>query len=172
MLRAITILLLPLVPAIFCADSSGAQHPAADLDGANGANIVDFALSAENEGLKTDMLVIKEFMASNSSSIQDPQGQYDDWIEIYNCGTRAVNIGGMYLTDNLSVPTKRRIPDGIPAATTISPQGFLLTWADNDTTDTGLHANTDGLGFSLTEKDPSGTDPNDWFTANPPTPGR
>jgi len=141
MLRAITILLLPLVPAIFCAGSTGAQHPAADLDGANGANIVDFALLAEDGGLKTDTLVINEFMASNSSSIQDPQGQYDDWIEIYNYGTSAVNIGGMYLTDNLSVPTKWRIPDVIPAATTIPPQDFLLIWADNDTADTGLHAN-------------------------------
>jgi hypothetical protein len=32
-------------------------------------------------------LVINEFMASNNSSVQDPQGRYDDWIEIYNYGT-------------------------------------------------------------------------------------
>jgi hypothetical protein len=29
-------------------------------------------------------LVINEFMASNSSSARDPQGEYDDWIEIHN----------------------------------------------------------------------------------------
>ncbi len=86
-------------------------------------------------------LVINEFMASNSSYSQDPQGEYDDWVEIYNYGPNAIDIGGLYLTDNLSVPTKWRTPDGNPAATTIPPQGYLLIWADNDTTDPGLHAN-------------------------------
>ncbi len=111
------------------------------MDGANGANIVEFALSAGDGGLTTDTLVINEFMASNSSYIQDPQGQYEDWFEIYNYGTSTINMGGMYLTDNLSVPTRWRIPDGNPAATTIPPQGYLLIWADNDTADTGLHSN-------------------------------
>ena len=29
-------------------------------------------------------IVINEFMASNNSNEPDPQGEYDDWIEIYN----------------------------------------------------------------------------------------
>jgi len=80
-------------------------------------------------------LVINELMASNSTSVQDPQDQYDDWIEIHNYGDDAIDIGGMYLTDNLSSPTKWRIPDNNPAATTIPAGGYLLIWADNDTTD-------------------------------------
>jgi len=141
MLKAMKILLLLLVPAVFWPGSIVAQNLIADLNGANEANIVNFTLSPEDMVQKTDTLVINEFMASNSSYIQDPQGHYDDWIEIYNYGTSAVNIGRMYLTDNLSVPTRWRIPDGNPAATTIPPQGYLLIWADNDTTDSGLHAN-------------------------------
>jgi hypothetical protein len=86
-------------------------------------------------------LVINEFMASNRSSAQDPQGQYDDWIEIYNYGSIAIDIGGFYLTDDLSDPTKWRILDGIPVLTTIPPNGYLLIWADNDTAYSGLHAN-------------------------------
>jgi hypothetical protein len=86
-------------------------------------------------------LVINEFMASNGNCIQDPQGQYDDWIEIYNYGAEAINMGGMYLTDNLSAPTKWRIPANNPAATTIASGGYLLIWADGDTTDAGLHTN-------------------------------
>jgi hypothetical protein len=86
-------------------------------------------------------LVINEFMASNSSSIKDPQGHYDDWIEIFNYGTEAFDVGGLYLTDDLSNTTKWRIPDDFPAATNISAGGYLLIWADNDITDTGLHAN-------------------------------
>ena len=38
-------------------------------------------------------LVINEFMASNSSSIKDPQGHYDDWVEILNYGTKAFDVG-------------------------------------------------------------------------------
>ncbi|MGD2095217.1 MAG: lamin tail domain-containing protein [Phycisphaerales bacterium] len=82
-------------------------------------------------------LVINEFMASNRSYNTDPQGQYDDWIELYNYGANAVNLGGMYLTDDLASPTKWRIPD----ATAIPAGGYLLIWADNDISDTGLHAN-------------------------------
>jgi len=80
-------------------------------------------------------------MASNRSVIRDPQGQYDDWIEIHNYGVQAIRLGGMYLTDDLSVPTKWRIPDDNAAATTIRPKGYLLIWADDDATDMGLHAN-------------------------------
>jgi hypothetical protein len=86
-------------------------------------------------------LVINEFMASNSSEIRDPQGQYEDWIEIYNYGNDAIDIGGLYLTDDLSAVTKWRFPDGKPEVTTIGAGGYLLIWADNDITDSGLHAN-------------------------------
>jgi hypothetical protein len=87
------------------------------------------------------LLSINELMASNSSCIEDPQGQFDDWIEIYNYGVDAVDIGGMYMTDDLSNPVKWRIPDNDASLTTIEPGGHLLIWADGDISDTGLHAN-------------------------------
>jgi len=87
------------------------------------------------------LLVINEFMASNTTFIEDPQGQYDDWIEIHNYGTHATDMGGMYLTDDLSVPTKWRIPETDSASTTVPAGGYLLIWADGDTTGAGLHAN-------------------------------
>ncbi|MDT8304135.1 MAG: CotH kinase family protein, partial [Sedimentisphaerales bacterium] len=86
-------------------------------------------------------MVINEFMASNGSDIRDPQGQYEDWIEIHNFGNDAIDIGGLYLTDDLSAATKWRIPDEKPGVTTIGAGGYLLVWADNDITDSGLHAN-------------------------------
>ncbi|MHC4753242.1 MAG: CotH kinase family protein [Planctomycetota bacterium] len=116
----------------------------ADLNAFKGVNIADFALLAEQWQQEGIPLAINEFMASNNSSIPDPQGEYDDWIEIYNFGDYAINIGGMYLTDNLSTPTKWRIPGNSPAATTIPAGGYLLIWADDETTEVGLHA-----GFKL-----------------------
>jgi len=104
-------------------------------------------------------LSINELMASNDTSVQDTQGQYDDWIEIYNYGTDALNIGGMYLTDNPSSPTKWLIPGNNPAATTIAGGGFILIWADDDTADPGLHANfklgADGEQIVLFDRDGS-----------------
>jgi hypothetical protein len=124
-----------LEPSGRCSDAN-----CADLDDVNGVNMSDFAMLAGNWRQAGIPLAINEFMASNRSSIQDPQGQYDDWIEIHNHGPDAINIGGMYLTDNLALPTKWWIPPNYPALTTIPAGGYLLIWADNDTTHAGLHA--------------------------------
>ncbi len=113
----------------------------ADLDGVGGVNMSDFALLSKHWHEIGNPLVINEFMASNSNFIQDPQGEYDDWIEIYNMGTSAINVSGMYLTDNLSAPRKWRIHSNSRGGTTIPPGGYLVVWADDDTADAGLHAN-------------------------------
>ena len=84
-------------------------------------------------------LHINEFMASNSSTITDPQGDYDDWIEIYNSGDNLVSLMGMYLTDDLAQPDKWQFPD-----ITLNAGEFLIVWADDDIEDGGLHA-----GFKL-----------------------
>ena len=126
---------------LFTAQWLGPMRSPADLNARDGVNIADFAILAENwlEG-EGAILVINELLARNDLGIADPQGERDDWIEIYNCGEEAINIGGMYLTDDLSEPTKWRIPNDNLQATTISPGDYLLIWADNDTADAGLHA--------------------------------
>ncbi|HNS19022.1 MAG TPA: lamin tail domain-containing protein [Sedimentisphaerales bacterium] len=90
-------------------------------------------------------VVVNEVMASNVTSYADPQGEYDDWIELYNTTDAPIDAGGLYLTDDQSEPRKWQIPTGDPALTTIPAQGFLLIWADGDTGDPGLHADF-GLG--------------------------
>ena len=88
-------------------------------------------------GTQLSDLVINEFMGGNASTIQDPQGEYDDWIEIYNRSSATVSIKGMHLTDDLIDPKKWVFPD-----TSIAGYGYLLIWADDDTDDSpGLHAN-------------------------------
>ena len=79
-------------------------------------------------------------LTPNVSNTSDPQGEFDDWIELYNGADVAIDVGGMYLTDDVSAPTKWRIPLGDPAQTTIAPRGYLLIWADKDDADPGLHA--------------------------------
>ncbi len=62
-------------------------------------------------------LFINEFMADNDSIIADEYGEYDDWIEIYNSEPTPIDLGGMYLTDDLSEPTKFMISVGITGST-------------------------------------------------------
>lgn len=85
-------------------------------------------------GIIPSSLVINEFMASNSTSFADANGQYDDWIELYNNTTNPINMLGLYLSDDFSNPTKWAFPD-----TTIAAGAYMIVWADNDLTQAGLH---------------------------------
>jgi hypothetical protein len=100
---------------------------------------------------------INEVMASNSSVIADPQGRFEDWIELHNTSKTAVNVGGLYLTDDANEPTKWQIPAGNRTLTSIPAGGFLVIWADGDTADAGLHASfrldAGGDGLYLFEAD-------------------
>ncbi len=72
-------------------------------------------------------LYINELMADNSTTKTDNEGEYEDWIEIFFNGDSPINIGGYYLTDNLSNPFKYKLP-----ATTMLPGGFKLIWAGDE----------------------------------------
>jgi hypothetical protein len=86
-------------------------------------------------------IVINEVMALNTRTAQDPQEQYNDWIELHNVTDTAVDMAGRYLTDDLTQSTKWRFPETNPLATVVPAHGYLLIWADSDTQDAGLHAN-------------------------------
>jgi hypothetical protein len=85
----------------------------------------------------TGQLLINEIMADNEDTYPDPQeaGAFEDWIEIFNPGTSAVNMSGMYLTDNLNNRIKWKIPEGV----TIPARGYLVFIADNETAQGPLH---------------------------------
>ncbi len=83
-------------------------------------------------------IVINELMANNMESLTDPQGENDDWIELHNVSSHAVDLSGMYLSDSQKNPRKWKFPDG----TQIAPGGYLIVWADEDgKARSGLHAN-------------------------------
>lgn len=86
-------------------------------------------------------LSLNEVMAANGASVKDPQGEYDDWVELYNGTGASIDAGGLYLTDDPQSPTKWRIPTGNKNLTTIRAKGFLVIWMDDETADPGLHAN-------------------------------
>ena len=101
----------------------------ADLDGLNGVNMFDFSLLAENWQDKRTHLVISEFMASNTNTLPDGDGQSSDWIEIYNPTYTAVSLDGWYLTDDDANLTKWQFPNGLD----IGPGQFLIVFASEKT---------------------------------------
>ncbi len=102
-------------------------------------------------------LYINEFMADNENSYADENGEFDDWIEIYNDGSEAVDVGGMFITDDLTDFGLWQIPTTAPSATTIQPGGFLILWADKETDQGELHVNIklsgDGEAVGLIDSD-------------------
>jgi len=82
-------------------------------------------------------VVINEILASNSIGATDEKGQYEDWVELYNKTNQAQNLFGLYLTDNPDNPDKWDFPNG----TFIPASGFLIVWADEDSSQGPLHAN-------------------------------
>lgn len=86
-------------------------------------------------------VVINELMADNDNTIADPQGDYDDWLELHNRTDSPVVLTGLYLSDKEDNPTKWAFPEN----TEIPANGYLIVWLDEDHDDEnateGLHAN-------------------------------
>ncbi len=81
-------------------------------------------------------VVINEVMPVNNVTQADQDGEYDDWIELFNLSASSVNLSGYYLSDDKSDPGKWKFPFG----STIAAKGYIIIWADADTTESGLHA--------------------------------
>ncbi len=88
---------------------------------------------------------INEWMADNDSAFADAaDGDYEDWFEIYNPGDEAIDLGGYFLTDDLTDPYQFEVPNS--GKYTIPANGFLVVLADkeeeqNDADDIALHVN-------------------------------
>jgi len=131
-------------------------------------------------------------MASNNSTIADENGEYNDWIEVYNGDNVPVWLGDKHLTDNFENPDKWQMPDY-----TMQPGEFVLFWADKDPEQGPFHTNfklskigeeiglfdSESTGFAVLDSITYGEQQTDismgretdgadiWVFFNPPTPG-
>ena len=99
-------------------------------------SVINFSCEKEKDPV-IKSVVINELMAVNSTIVADQNGEFDDWFELYNLTTSDIDISGYYLSDNDTKISKWKIPAG----TIIKSSGYLIIWADKDTTQAGLHAN-------------------------------
>lgn len=81
-------------------------------------------------------VVINELMASNSTTAADQDGEFDDWIELYNNSSSEKDLSGWFMSDDATKLQKWQIPAG----TKIPAKGYLIIWADENGKQAGLHA--------------------------------
>lgn len=86
--------------------------------------LVSLFLLFLNSAALAQQIAINEVMASNASTIADEDGDYEDWIELYNYGEEPINLEGFGLSDNYDNPFKWVFPN-----LTIEPGQYLLVWA-------------------------------------------
>jgi hypothetical protein len=96
----------------------------------------DFYTITLTGGITPGDIVINELMASNDTTVTDPDGEYEDWIEIYNNSTNTIDISGYRLSDDISDLSLFTFP----TSTLIQPNSYIIVWADKDLTQTGYHA--------------------------------
>lgn len=72
----------------------------------------------------TGQVVFNEVQTSNKETFADPDGDYTDWIELFNSGSTAAYLDGYGLTDNPADPFKWRFP-----AVSIPAGSHLLVYA-------------------------------------------
>jgi hypothetical protein len=71
-------------------------------------------------------LFINEVLPSNQNNCADEAGERNDWMELYNGGTKEISLEGFTITDDTASPEKFRFSDD----QVVAPGEFLLLWAD------------------------------------------
>lgn len=69
-------------------------------------------------------LLVTEFMATNDGVLADGNGNYEDWIEVYNADSVSVNLGNYYLSDNDGNLEKWKFP-----SITLAPGAYRVVFA-------------------------------------------
>ena len=103
--------------------------------GGGGTHLLDWVEAINVPSEEARGLVVNEFLASNDTGLQDENGQYEDWLEVFNPTDEAVNLEGLYLSDSLADPYKWAMP-----AFELAPGGFLIVFCDDDLEDGPMHA--------------------------------
>jgi len=100
---------------------SNAVAPADDtwrLDTAPHSGDTDSAVRAEG-------VVLNELLADNQSGITSELGEHEDWIELHNSGSEAIDLTGWSLSDDAEAPWS------ITPSQSLAPGAFLLIWCDD-----------------------------------------
>ena len=99
-------------------------------------------VEVENTGSGSPNVRINEIVASNDAGLQDENGDYDDWLELYNPGAEPMDLSNWKMTDAF----EEYVAGGkegytFPAGTSIPAGGYLIVWGDDEPEEGPLHMN-------------------------------
>ncbi|TVQ68553.1 MAG: T9SS C-terminal target domain-containing protein [Balneolaceae bacterium] len=141
---AICSLALPVAHANAVADAHATDTATASGADSETASDTDPDAASGADPDTAFLVVINEFQSSNNATIADEDGDYEDWIELYNTSnTDTARLDHVGLSDDADRPFRWVLPPG----TYIPPNGHLLVWAsgkDRRDPQAPLHA-----GFSI-----------------------
>ena len=86
--------------------------------------IILVMLIPNNDYIKTGKLYVSEIMASNNYTIKDDDGDYSDYIEIYNGYKNSINLSNYHLSDDEYDTKKWTFPD-----ITIKSNEYIIVYA-------------------------------------------
>ena len=70
-----------------------------------------YASFIQNIGAEPGVITISEVMPDSIALLPDSDGEFSDWIELYNSGANVVNLQGWCLSDDANDPKKWVFPD-------------------------------------------------------------
>ncbi len=97
-----------------------------------------------NPSASSGDVVINEFLVENRNSLQDEDGQKEDWIELWNRGGSSVNLTGWALTDDPNEPGKWTFPN-----LTLNAGQYLIVFASGKDRKTTAANATNHTSFRL-----------------------
>ncbi|MBQ6715618.1 MAG: lamin tail domain-containing protein [Clostridia bacterium] len=151
----------------------------------------NYLLARGDRTLTESPIKITEFMAKNASYAPDENGEYVDWIEIFNSSDYAVSLNGYALSDSEENLQKWRFPN-----VSIGAGEYMIVYAsgyDRANAQSALHTNfrlstekefliltnaagsmIDYVSYDILKADQSYSRQADdsWTTMLPPTPGK
>jgi hypothetical protein len=148
----------------------GTEPNEEDTDG-DGVNDGAEVALGEDPNVFTAYIRINEFVSANDSGLQDEDGAYSDWIELYNPSDVPVSLEGWRLSDDSNDDQQWTFP-----AVTIPAESYLVVFASGQdrvpTDGSNLHTNfslgSDGEFLALYNSTPD-TPPIGQFSPDFPT---
>ena len=77
----------------------------------------------------TGDIIISEIMASNATTIACKDGNYYDWVELYNKSSKSVSLKGWSLSDDTKHVNKYTITDNV----VIEPDSYFIVFCSGET---------------------------------------
>ena len=93
------------------------------------SSLLVYFFTEKGDYIKQGNLYINEIVASNNYTHQAPDGEYYDYIELYNGNNYAVNLAGYRLADSIAEIDKWHFGD-----ITIEPKEYLIIYASKKDT--------------------------------------